>query len=145
MTLEASLVMPMVICVMALLVYFSFFLYGRCVLAQDSYVLAFRAAASRGDEPPSSYVSENAENVAGRKYFGSRSISFETSVSGKEVRVTGTGEAKHGAMGSYFLKPRGPWGYRAEARAAQRQYAGHIRKLTRLKDIGKEILDIGEK
>ncbi len=145
MTLEASLVMPMVICVLALLVYFSFFLYGRCVLAQDSYVLAFRATALREDETPSSYVAQNAETVAGRKYFGNRSVSFDTSVSGKEVRVTGTGETKHGAMGAYFLKPRGSWGYSAQARATGRQYAGHIRKLTRLKDIGKEILDIGEK
>jgi hypothetical protein len=48
-------------------------------------------------------------------------------------------------MGAYFLKPRGSWGYSAHARATRRRYAGHIRKLTRLKDIGKEIIDIGEK
>ncbi len=135
----------MVICVLALLVYFSFFLYGRCVLAQDSYVLAFRATAFREGEMPSSYVAQNAETVAGRKYFGNRSISFDTAVSGREVRVTGTGETKHGAMGGYFLKPRGSWGYSAKARATKRRYAAHIRKLTRLKDIGKEIIDFGEK
>ncbi len=144
MSLEASLIMPMVICVMALLVYFSYFLYGRCILSQDTYILAFGAALSREDKAPSVYVENNREAVTGRKYFGSKPLHFKTEVSGKEILVSAEGETRHGAMGNYFLKPRGSWEYRAQGMAKIRRYSEHIRKLTRFKDIGKEIFDIGE-
>ena len=144
MTLEASLVMPMVICVMALLIYFSFYLYSRSVLSQDAYTLAFRAGLAAEETSPEAYVSENQAGVAGRKYFGSTGVSFETEVSGKEITVKAKGNTRHAAMGRYFLKPREGWGYSAGAIAKERHYAKHIRRLKRLKDLGNEILDIGE-
>ncbi len=144
MTLEASLIMPMVICVMALLIYFSFYLYSRCIMSQDAYTLAFRAGLAAEETSPEAYVSEHRSAVAGRKYFGSTGVNFEAQVSGKEITVKAGGNTKHGAMGRYFLKPRDGWGYSAEARVRERRYAKHIRRLKRLKDIGNEILDIGE-
>ena len=61
MTLEASFIVPMIICVFALLIYFSYYLYGRCILSQDAYILAFRASVA--DEEiygsPESYVYES--------------------------------------------------------------------------------------
>ena len=47
MTLEAALIVPMVICVFSLLIYFSYYLYGRCILSQDAYILAFRASVEK--------------------------------------------------------------------------------------------------
>ena len=82
MTLEAALIVPMIICVFALLIYFSFYLYGRCVISQDSYILAFRASTARfGGDDPGGYVASKAASQAGRKYFGSSFPSFETQVS----------------------------------------------------------------
>ncbi len=145
MTLEATLLMPMVLCVMALIIYFSFYLYGRCVISQDAYILAFRASLAWDDDTsPGLYVEEHSGTVAGKKYFGSSFPGFDTEVSGKEITVEGGSEAKHSAMGRYFLKPQEGWGFAGGGQAKKRRYAEHIRRLTRLKDIGKEIIDLGE-
>lgn len=147
MTLEASFIVPMIICVFALLIYFLYYLYGRCILSQDSYILAFRASIA--DEEisgsPADYVGSKASLVAGKKYFGSSFPTFETTTEGKKIRVLGRSEAKHSAMGRYFLKPQSGWEYEAAGRASRFEYVKHIRGLTRLRDLGKEIMDnIGE-
>ncbi len=147
MTLEASLIVPMVICVFALLIYFSFYLYGRCMLSQDTYILAFRASSDRSaqwKDNPIGYVSQKAPEKAGNKYFGSSFPCFDAEVSGKEVKVHGKSEAKHSAMGGFFLKPKGSWEYEEVGAAKRRDYVSHIRKATRLWDLGREILDLGE-
>ena len=73
MTLEAALIVPMVICVITLLILFSYYLYGRCILSQDSYILAFRASvdADRYGSNPESTVLSKRDRVFGKKYFGS--------------------------------------------------------------------------
>ena len=143
MTLEASFIVPMIICVFALLIYFCYYLYGRCILSQDSYILAFRASVADEEiySSPEDYVSSRASKVTGNKYFGSASPRFEVAASGSKILVRGYGEAKHSAMGRYFLKPQSGWEYEASGRAKRFEYAEHIRKLTRLRDLGKEILD----
>ena len=147
MTLEASLILPMVVCVIALIIYFSYYLYGRCILSQDVYILAFRASTAKSEqyrEDPVSYVNDKAGEKAGRKYFGSSFPRFEAQKRGKEVRVQAFASASHSAMGSYFLKPSGSWEYEAAGRAKRRDCPQHIRKAARLKDLGKEILSRGE-
>lgn len=143
MTLEASFIVPMIICVFALLIYFSYYLYGRCILSQDAYILAFRASVA--DEEiygsPENYVYEKSSQVVGKKYFGSATPRFEVASSGKEIRVHGYSMARHSAMGRYFLKPQSGWEYEAAGRAKSFGYAEHIRKFTRLRDLGKEILE----
>ena len=143
MTVEAAFIVPMIICVFALLIYFSYYLYGRCILSQDAYILAFRASSADEEiyKSPAEYVKSKAPVVAGKKYFGSSFPVFETSVHGKEVKVRGRAGARHSAMGGYFLKPRDSWEYEAAGRAKRFEYSKHIRKLTRLRDLGKEILD----
>ena len=147
MTLEASLLMPMVICILTLLIYFTYYLYGRCIISEDSYILAFRATISdKGGAPydPEGYVAEKASDVAGKKYFGSEKPQFTSEISGKDVRVVGKSSTRHRAMGRYFLKPSGSWGFEAAGRATKRQYTRHIRILTRLSDLGRELTDLGE-
>ena len=147
MTLEAALIVPMVICVFSLLIYFSYYLYGRCVLSQDAYILAFRASVEKSGQwkdDPVGYVNQKAAGKAGSKYFGSSFPRFEASASGKEIRVRGYSTARHSAMGRYFLKPRGSWDYEAAGVAKRREYTKHIRRATRLRDLGKEILNLGE-
>ncbi len=145
MTLEASLLFPMVVCVIVLIISFSYYLYGRCIISQDAYILAFRASLeSRQGTDAAGFVSGAASSVAGRKYFGSSFPGFETSTLGKEITVTGKAQANHAAMGRYFLKPREGWDYSARASAEIRSYSSHIRRIKRLSDLGSEILDLGE-
>lgn len=43
-TVEASLVMPLVIMIYLLMILCGFYLYNRCVISQDNYLLAFRGS-----------------------------------------------------------------------------------------------------
>ena len=143
MTLEASLVMPMVICVLVLIICFSFYLYGRCVLSQDVYILAFRASQAKTKQyrdDPVSYVKDKAKEKAGKKYYGSSFPTFDAKREGKEIRVHGESSANHSAMGGYFLMPKGSFKYEAAGRAKRRDYALHIRRAKRFMDLGKEII-----
>ncbi len=143
MTLEAALIMPLVFCVIVLLLYFAYYLYGRCILSQDAYILAFRASVEKNEcykENSKAYVMDKAEEKAGRKYFGSVAPKFDAVPYGSEIEVKGHGVTRHAAMGSYFLKPQNGWDYEGSARAKRRDYSGHIRRCMRLKDIGKEII-----
>ena len=145
MTLEASLIVPMVICIFVFLIYSAYYLYGRCVLSQDAYALAFNATRSEalgfGDDM-AGYVSSKAGEKAGNKYFGSIKPDFSAGVSGKKITVKGSGQVRHRAMQRYFLMPGDGWDYAAVGKAKKFEYARHIRRLTRIKDIGEEIIDL---
>lgn len=139
MTVEASFIVPMVLCVLVLTIYFTNYVYARCVLAQDSYILAFRASMSDNGDA-SSIVQEKGQIVAGKKYFGNTTPTFEGKSVGKEITVTGKTSTKHAAMGNYFLKPKEGWGLETTATAKKRRYEDHIRTVKRVKDIAtKEI------
>ena len=144
MTLEASLIVPMVICVFCLIIYFSFYLYGRCMLSQDTYILAFRAVTTNlpdYEDDPASYVMSKAKDKAGNKYFGSSEPAFEADVSGDEVLVRGRSDAHHAAMGRYFLKPQEGWEYEAAGRATGIEYSENIREMTRFKDFATGVIE----
>ena len=144
MTLEAALVVPMALCSIVLLIYFAFFLYGRCLLTQDAYILAFRATIRNSPEwedNPASYVEAHATDVLGKKYFGNRKPSVSGRFYGREVTVEGESQTRHTAMGRYFLKPKEGWNYYVSMTARKREVTKHIRRFKRLKDIGKDISD----
>ena len=134
----------MALCVIVLLIYFAFFLYGKCLLTQDTYILAFRATVQGSEEwedNPAGFVADRAGDVLSNKYFGNRMPRVTTTRAGKTVIVTGRSEARHSAMGRYFLKPKEGWDYEVSSRATKRENPKHIRTLKRLKDLGKEITD----
>ena len=122
MTLEAALVIPMVICVITLIILFTYYLYGRCVLSQDAYILAFRASVDkdRYDAAPESTKPQ---------------FHVTTGASGKEIKVEADARIRAGAMGDYFLKPRSGWEFKAGQKAKCLEQVKHIRRMTRLKDI----------
>ena len=141
MTVEASFVIPVVICTFVLIIYFANHIYTACILGQDSYVLAFRASRALQEKDPLTYVGENSTKIAGKKYFGSAAPTFQGELSGggKTVTVTGNAKVNHGAMGSFFLKPLKGWELSVSESATRRDYAAHARTVKRLKDIVTEI------
>ena len=145
MTLEATLVIPKVICALTLLILFSYYLYGRCILSQDCYVLALRSSidADRYGIAPENTILAKKDRVLGKKYFGSTKPVFhvESKDAGKEIRVDASAKIRAGVMGNYFLKPRSGWEFRAGHRAKCLGQVKHIRKMTRLKDIGNRVFD----
>lgn len=47
-TVEAALIIPIVLCIFVMIIYLSFYLYDRCVMAQDCYVLSYRQSIEKG-------------------------------------------------------------------------------------------------
>lgn len=47
-TVEAALIIPIVLCIFVMIIYLSFYLYDRCVMSQDCYVLSYRQSIEKG-------------------------------------------------------------------------------------------------
>ena len=143
MTLEASLIMPMVICVFVIIMSFTYYLYGRCILSQDTYILAFRASISKSEDggDKAAAVASKVDNKLGKKYFGTTKPVIKTEVKGKEVIVRGYANVRNKVMGRYFLKPKTGWDFMAAGRAKDLDCMEHIRKIKRYKDLGTSLLD----
>nr|WP_297766890.1 hypothetical protein [uncultured Butyrivibrio sp.] len=134
MTVEASFIVPMTICVFILIIYFTNYMYARCMLAQDSYILAFRASTAENEDMQQT-VMDKSQMVAGNKYFGNTRPVFDGETRGKEITVTGKTTTRHGAMGRFFLKPKKGWEIETKSTARKRKYSDHIRTVKRIKDI----------
>ncbi len=97
-TVEASMIMPLVIFLMALLIYLTFFLYNRCVLSQDAYILAFRGSISdkEGESEILEYLEESAGIQFGNKYVGMKDLHKSITISNKSVTVRIQGKSGKG-------------------------------------------------
>ncbi len=130
---------PMVLCAFAMIIYFTNFLYVRCILSQDCYVLAFRSVSGVNDnmpEDPGGYVMAKSGIVAGKKYFGCGSPFFRAVCSGKTIEVSGHTEVNHAMTGCFSGLRDNGWDIDVSQKARKREYAKHIRTVKRLKDLG---------
>lgn len=66
-TVEAALVIPIVLGIFVMILYLSFYLYDRCLLSQDCYVLSYRQSIEKGKEDRSGQ--EAASEQFGQKLF----------------------------------------------------------------------------
>lgn len=48
-TVEAALVVPIALGILVMIIYMSFYLYDRCVMSQDCYVLSYRQSIEKGN------------------------------------------------------------------------------------------------
>lgn len=136
------MIFPMVLCVIVMLIWGSYYMYDRAIISQDCYVLAFRAsvkADARNKISPSAYVASKAAEQAGARYFGAEKPSFSVKQSGKEVMVTGETRIRTSAMGRYFLKIGTGWELKPTLKAKIRNDPGHVRRIKRLMDIGDRV------
>lgn len=83
------MVMPLVIFLITLLIYLSFFLYNRCIFSQDAYILAFRGSISGGVEGNEirRYIEDDIGKQLGSKYIGIRDLQKNITISRQEIRV----------------------------------------------------------
>lgn len=73
-TVEAALIMPSVVCILALLCYLGFFMYNQCLLQQDTYILGLRGSIAEGlgSEETAVYVLKQAEELLPKYYAVSK-------------------------------------------------------------------------
>ena len=91
MTVEATLVMPVVLYLCVFIIYSGVFIYDRCVMKQDAYRAALRGSSISSEDNEEAYLSADKylETIAAEKYIAAE-YSYAVSVKDK-VKVTVTG------------------------------------------------------
>jgi hypothetical protein len=89
-TLEASLIMPMVMLFTVMMIFLAFYSYDRCILEHSAYEAALRGTSSHFDSAKEAL--EAADTAAKRlvegKLFALHDFSYDVSVDGVEVTVS---------------------------------------------------------
>lgn len=88
-TVEAAFIMPIVICVLALLCYMGFFMCNRCLLLQDTYIMGLRGSREEGlnNEETAAYVLKQGNEIL-PKYYAVSQIDKNVEVGLREITVT---------------------------------------------------------
>lgn len=89
-TVEAALIMPLVIAILVPMIFLSFYSYDRCVLEQCAYAAALRGSSNRfsSAEEAKKESLEAAESLITEKLFAVKEISTTVHVSALSVSVT---------------------------------------------------------
>ncbi len=142
MTVEASLLMPMVLCLFVILIYVSFYLYDRCVFQQDAYILCLRESIQKDEGAPSvdaKRLQSGAASQFGNKYFAVSSLKTDAYAEGNCCVFEGTARILPTSFGSYFLMPKDIWSANFHAEKRKTDPAWSIRSLRRKSHILKSI------
>lgn len=134
-TVEASLIMPMVLCIYVILIYVGFFLYNRCVATQDAYVLCFRESIHKDESlwsyPDGGVVRAEEENQVGTKYLAIKSKSTSVRAEGAIIRYSGEGNVAPPLFGGSVIMPQDIWTFRYGMSARHTDPPLNIRKARR--------------
>lgn len=95
-TVEAAMVLPMVMMIIVWMLYLLFFQYDRCLLEQDMGVLALRGATLQADnnEERLRLLREEADNLYWEKYIAWESGKIELKLEHGQVSVKQNAEIK---------------------------------------------------
>ena len=95
-TVEVSLIFPMIILLTAFLFYLTFFLYNRCVITQDSYMLAFRGSILCGKKADdvTGYVDNQIRQQSVQKYAGLYKLERKADADHRKVTVEARGSMR---------------------------------------------------
>lgn len=87
-TIEAAIIMPIIIIITVMLIYLSFYLYNACLLSQTSYQSALRGSLREGEGTEMEQCMQEAQKEISNKRLPALSeICFTNEVKGKEVSV----------------------------------------------------------
>lgn len=117
-TVEASLLIPTVLVIFVLLIYLSFYLYDRCLIVQDAYILCFRSSILKEEQDKPQAVLAGKERQYGTKYFAVKNSTGNAAMNGKWVEMQGELEISPIVFQRHFLMSSGRWrvAYRAKAK-----------------------------
>lgn len=137
----------MVLCIIVMLIHLSYYGYQKAILAQDTYLLGFRAAVlgKQEEAEASAYVSENAGEQFGDRYIGADRPRVTAIDNGRIVKLESETEADHLAMLWHSLMPQASWKVAAGSKADVIHRGDHIRRIDRIVDLGKIALNNGKK
>lgn len=91
-TIEASIIIPIIIMITVMIIYVSFFLYNRCIISQKSYIVAFRGSMyEEGFTDPVldriGFIKREKESLYGNKLIAIKSFQTKCDVQDKSIAV----------------------------------------------------------
>lgn len=134
MTVEASLLMPMVLCILVVCIYVAFLLYDRCILYQEAYLVCLRESYQKDEGEPSvdtERMEEAAQEVIGVRTFAVDSLSGEASADGNRAVYQGAAVVAPAAFDGISLVPEGIWNISFHAESRKTDPAWYIRSWRR--------------
>ncbi len=134
-TIEASLIVPLVLLVISFMFYCTYHLYHKCVLAQDVYIVAFRGSAVHDQD--STEIREALEQEAvrqfGNKYFSKHRMLGQAQVSQDTISLEASVTTKTSWMSDLLSDQR--WTIRMKREAYMIRPVEWIGRIRRYKEI----------
>lgn len=92
-TVEASMIIPLVVVLLGLIFYLTFYMYDRCVISQDAYIQAFRGTLYCGKESEDieHKIRSETHDLYGKKYVGVEHLESDLRVERNSVTVEAVG------------------------------------------------------
>lgn len=148
MTLEAAFLIPMVLCVIVIMIYTAFYLYDRCLLNQNAYLVCFREGMTKEGAVRTasgkSGVGENKKQIPGR-YFAVTAIQTEDESTKDSVALGGTAKVTPAVFGGSSLMPQSIWTIRFRGMASRFDPPEKIRRFRRTIHVSGRVLDLFQK
>lgn len=137
-TVEAALVVPIVLCIFVMIIYLSFYLYDRCVMSQDCYVLSYRQSIEKGD-------ADRAGQGAAGEQFGQKLFmlsSMQTAVSnGGTISVKTDAAMEPPLFGLDFFEEEGHWSLGVQEKARKTDPPKEFRRVRRILNLASRAAD----
>ena len=131
-TLEAAILVPLTFFLLACIIHMVFLEYGRCLLVQDAYVVAFRASLLEEGEDRAAFATENGAWQFSGRYFGNGTPELSVHASGRDVTV---GLQTQTRRSGFDLTSSEVWNSAVSMRARFYDMPTRMRKIARIADI----------
>ena len=139
-TVEAALVVPIVLGIFVMIIYLSFYLYDRCVLAQDCYVLSYRQSIEKGK-------ADRAGEAAAREQFGQKLFMLSRLEAGASkggtIRVKANAAMEPPLFGLDFFREERYWILGVQEKARSTDPPRDYRRVRRLLYLASHVLNQG--
>lgn len=145
MSVEASLIMTAVIVLWVVMIYLAFFLYDRCLFAQDSYILCFRESYVKQERDLAAELKALESRQLGSKYFFLSSRSSSSGKEGRKIVYQGNAAITPAVFRGSGMMPAGTWRMSFRAEARRTDPPGGIRKFRRLRYLAGKVIGKQEK
>jgi len=139
-TVEASCILPMVLMIFVIIIYLAFYLYDRCLFAQDSYILCYRESYVKDGGDRTEELRARAFRQFGTKYFALRGHSFQTAEEKNGITMQGSAFLIPHAFSGSLPMPERIWNipYSAEAKYTDPPF--DIRRYRRIRYIAARLI-----
>jgi hypothetical protein len=92
-TIEASLLLPMILSIIMILMFLSFYVHDRCILYSIAYTAALRGSEVQSDEEKIfREVEESSNKLLENKLLVTRNVNTDIKISSKDIAVSYQGD-----------------------------------------------------